>query len=151
MNVLFDSCLWIDELRRGILRPLLPLVRRRHLLWMDSVAAGEVLAGLSDRKGRRDFRRFLEPFERSGRIVTPVHPGFLRAADALARLRGEGIGLRNPKSALLDALQAADAVRIGALLVTHNLADFSRLAAYIPCRVESFESFRRSLWSDSPS
>ena len=85
------------------------------------------------------------------KMLTPNRADYVRAATALSRLRENGLALRSPGGALLDALQAADSLRIGARLVTHNVADFSRLAAYIPCRVESFGSFRRSLWSDSSS
>lgn len=147
MKVLFDSCIWIEDLRRGILRSVLPLVRRSCFLWIDSVAVAEVLSGFVDRRGRRAFRDFLDPFERAGRIVTPGHRDHLRAAEALSALRSEGVTIRNTGAALLDALQAADAARPGALLVTHKVADFSRLAPRLSCKVEAFDTFRERLWS----
>jgi len=89
--------------------------------------------------------RLLAPFERAGRVVTPNARDFKRAGDALSKLRGSGITLKNPGAALLDAIQAADAARIGALLVTANISDFTKLARFIPVRVQSFEDFRATL------
>jgi len=52
---------------------------------------------------------------------------------------------RNPGGALLDALIAAIASARGALLVSENLADFSRLAMQTPLTVESLASFQSRL------
>jgi predicted nucleic acid-binding protein len=87
----------------------------------------------------------LSPFERAGRVVTPNHRDFHRAGDALSKLRGSGVTLKNPGAALFDAVQAADAARIGALLVTANISDFTKLARFIPVTIQSFDNFRRSL------
>ncbi len=145
MNLLFDTCLWIDDLRRGTLGAVLPRVRDRFVLWMDSVAAGELLSGARTRADRRRIAGLLAPFERAGRIVTPNHKDYVRAAEALSRLRGGGVTLRNPAGAMFDALQAADSLRIGALLVTHNASDFRALRSYIPMTFVSFEEFGRRL------
>jgi predicted nucleic acid-binding protein len=145
LNLLFDTSVWIDDLRHGALRFVLPRVRGRFFLWVDSIAAAELLAGCSNRQHRRVVERLLSPFERAGRVVTPNHRDFHRAGDALSKLRGSGWTLKNPGAALLDAVQAADAARIGALLVTANTSDFTKLARYIPVLIQSFDIFRRSL------
>jgi hypothetical protein len=49
------------------------------------------------------------------------------------------------RSALLDALIGAIAVRDGALLVTTNIPDFSKVAEVMPLRVEGLASFTRRL------
>ena len=53
--------------------------------------------------------------------------------------------MKNPGAALLGALQAVNAARIGALLVTANVSDFVKLARYIPVSIQSFEEFREGL------
>ena len=53
--------------------------------------------------------------------------------------------LKNPGAALLDGVQAADAARIGALLVTANASDFTKLARFIPVKVKPFVEFRREV------
>ena len=145
MNLLFDTSVWIEDFRHGALRFVLPRVRGRYFLWMDGVASAELLAGCSTRQHRRVVERLLSPFERAGRVVTPNAQDFKRAGSALSKLRGAGITLRNPGAALLDALQAADAIRIGALLVTANISDFTKLARFIPVTIQSFDDFRASL------
>lgn len=147
MNLLFDTSVWVDDLRHGVLRFVLPQVRGRHFLWFDSIAAAELLAGCSTRRERRIVSGLLAPFERAGRVVSPNHRDFVRAAEALSKLRGSGVTLKNPGAALLDALQAANAVRIGAILVTENVSDFTKLARVLPVSIRSFEDFRRSLGS----
>jgi predicted nucleic acid-binding protein len=143
MNLLFDTSVWIEDLRHGGLRFILPHIRGRYFLWMDSVAAGELLAGCTTRPQRRIVDRLLSPFERAGRLISPAPRDFRRAGEALSKLRGSGVTLKNPGGALLDALQAADAARIGATLVTANPSDFIRLARYLPVSVRSFDEFRK--------
>lgn len=141
MNVLLDTSIWVDHLRGTAVVDLFPGIRRSHDLWIDSVAVGELLAGCRSKKERRVVETLAAPLK----LLTPGRADWVRAATTLSRLRERGITLRSPGGALLDALQAADALRIGALLVTHNLVDFRRLQAYIPLAVESLDEFRRRL------
>lgn len=150
MNLLFDTSVWIDDLRHGVLRFILPQVRGKYFLWLDSVAWAELLAGCSTRRHRRIIEGLISPFERAGRIVSANHRDYRRAGDALSTLRGAGLTLKNPGAALLDALQAADAVRIGALLVTANISAFKKLAQVIPVSVQSFDDFRNTLQGSLP-
>lgn len=147
MNLLFDTSVWIDDLRHGVLRFVLPHVRGRYFLWLDSVAAVELIAGCSTRRERRVVSGLIAPFERAGRMVTSTQRDFIRAAEALSKLRGAGLMLKNPGAALLDALQAANAVRIGALLVTENVSDFRKLGRFLPVSISSFSEFSRTLRS----
>lgn len=141
MNLLFDTSVWINDLRHGALRFVLPRIRGKYFLWMDSVAAAELLGGCRNRKERRVVEKMISPFEGAGRIVAPNHRDFSRAGSAISKLRQSGITLKNPGAALLDGLQAAGAARIGALLVTENVSDFKRLATYIPASIQSFDDF----------
>jgi len=112
---------------------------------MDSVASAELLTACSSRRDRRIVDRLLAPFESAGRVVSPNYRDFHRAGEALSKLRATGQTLKNPGGALLNALQAADAIRIGALLVTDNISDFRKLARYMPVSIQSFDEFKRLL------
>jgi len=147
LNLLFDTSVWVDDLRHGVLRFVLPRVRGRYFLWLDSVAAAELIAGCSTRQDKRVVSGLIAPFERAGRVVTPTQRDFVRAAEALSKLRGAGLTLKNPGAALLDALQAANAVRVGALLVTENVSDFRKLAKFLPVSISSFSDFSRTFGS----
>jgi hypothetical protein len=47
LNLPFDTSVWIDDLRHGVLRFVIPQARGRYFLRLDSVAAAELLAGCS--------------------------------------------------------------------------------------------------------
>ena len=142
MIVFLDTSVWVDDLRHGSLRPLLFRIRSRHLLRFHSVVAAELLAGCRSKPERRALRGLFAPFEATGRMIAPTHTDFLQAAEALSRLRQSGITLRSPGNALMDAVQAATARRLGSLLVTRNIADFERLRSVMAVAVSSFEDFR---------
>jgi len=145
LNLLFDTSVWINDLRHGVLRFVMPQVRGRYFLWLDSVAAAELIAGCGTRRERRLICGLIAPFERAGRIASPAQRDFVRAAEALSKLREAGLTLKNPGAALLDSLQAANAVRIGALLVTENVSDLEKLAKFLPVSISSFKEFSRTL------
>ena len=105
---------------------------------LHSVVALEVLAGAHDRDlERRTQARFIEPFERRGRVITPGHGAYVRAAGAIARLvrdkriRPDGM----KRSFVNDCLIAASARERGFTLVTDNLADFRLIGRVLPVRV----------------
>ena len=96
MKLILDSSVWIDHLRTGVLDGVIPRLRGRFALWLDSVVAAELIAGCRDKHERRTVERIVAPFERSSRVVAPLHPDFGRAADALSRLRAQGKTLASP-------------------------------------------------------
>lgn len=144
MKLLLDTSVWIEHLRDNALSRLLQ-IRGKFWLRFDAVSAAELSAGCRNARERRVVAALLAPFHRAGRILTPAESDFERAGRALSRLRGQGIALKNPGSALLDGLIAAVAVREGCLLVTRNIADFQKLASALPLRVESLTDFQRRL------
>jgi predicted nucleic acid-binding protein len=145
LKLLFDTSVWVDHLRRDSLATIIPRIRGKFFLWMDSVVAAELAAGCRNRTERRTIAGLLAAFERAGRMASPEHPDFLRAATAISRLREKGQALRSPGAALLDGLIAAVASRQGALLVTLDEADFRKLATHIPLRFESLDDFVKHL------
>ena len=149
MKLLFDTSVWVDHLRRAALDPVINAIRGRFLLCFDAVVAAELVAGCRSKQERRIVGRLCAPHQRSGRLLCPLSSDFERAAVALSRLRARGRPPSGSKSALLDALIAVVAARQGALLVTKNLADFTRLAEEIPVLVEGFETFAQRLLEPS--
>lgn len=141
MKLLFDSSVWVDHMRGGVLDGVIPALRGRFALWMDSIVAAELLAGCRDKRERRVVERLVAPFERSNRMASPVHADFRRAAAALSLLRARGRTLASPGGALLDAIIAATALRIGAMVVSANVRDFAALTARIPVVFHPFPAF----------
>ena len=151
MKLILDTSVWVEHLRHGALTALLPRARGKYRFWMDGIVAGELVAGCRSRAERRVVEGLIAPFTRAGRIVAPVEADLIEAGRGLSKLREKGVSLKNGSGALLDALIAIDAVRIGALLVTVNDADFRRLADVTPLRYESFHAWRARLDADNDS
>lgn len=143
MKLIFDTSVWIDHLRQGVLDDVLPQLRGRFWLWFHSVTVAELLAGARTKVERGVVAAVLRPFEKAGRIAHPEPGDFRRAGLALGRLRGRGRILKNPGSALLDGLIAAVCARIGALVVTANRRDFDALTEELPFRVERLDALMR--------
>ena len=140
MKLIFDTSVWIAHLRWGTLDDVVPALRGRFWLWIDSVAVAELLAGARSKKERAVVTKLIRPFEKAGRVAHPERADFRRAGLALGRLRARGRSLKNPGAALLDGLIAAVCARIGALLVTANLRDFEALAEELPFRVGTLDA-----------
>ena len=145
MKLILDSSVWIEQLRADALGPVLPRLRERYQLWMSGVVAAEILAGGRSRGERRILAGLLAPFRKAGRILAAHPEDLCSAGRALSRLREQGLTLKNPGAALLDAVIAMNAVRIGALLVSTNVDDFSKLHSVLPLRFEAWEGFRSGL------
>ncbi len=145
MKLVFDTSVWVEHLRRGVLESIIPRLRGHHWLWLDSVAIGELLAGCRTKRERGALGGLVAPFERAKRVAHPSWADFRRAGTTLSRLRERGVTLKRPGSALLDALTAAVCSRIGAVLVTLNVSDFAKLGSELPLGWEPFESFLATL------
>lgn len=65
--------------------------------------------------------------------LAPTSEDWRGAAGAVARLGAEAT--TKTRSFWNDALLAAQCSRLGATVVTHNLADFRRLARHLPLRI----------------
>jgi predicted nucleic acid-binding protein len=141
VKLLFDTSVWVEHLRHNALDSILPGVRGRFVLWFDAVSAAELRAGCRRKRERDVVGRLLSPFEKAGRLAVPNAGDYARTATALSRLREDGKTLKQPGSALLDATIAAVGVRLGALVVTMNIGDFTMLADALPLHVESMSDF----------
>ena len=100
-------------------------------LFQHSTIAHEILAGARDEADYREYREdWVAPFEDLGRVITPSHTTWMRAALIVARLVKHrllspgGFG----RSFLNDCLVAASARDFGFILVTRNTADFALIS-----------------------
>jgi predicted nucleic acid-binding protein len=101
--------------------------------------AQEILAGARNEKDYQEYHRdWVAPFEELGRIVTPAHTTWLRAALIIARLAERGSISRGgfSRSFLNDCLIAASLREHGLILVTRNMEDF-RLIGSVESGVRS--------------
>jgi predicted nucleic acid-binding protein len=100
-------------------------------LYMSSVVAKELLVGADPNKQarKRVEAALILPFERIGRIITPSHQAWKRAAEVIARLNrhldSNGDPIRS--SFWNDALIAASCAEHGITVITSNTDDFERI------------------------
>ncbi len=113
-------------------------------LFLHTVVAQELLVGTyTETEYRQLNQRLIEPFESVGRIITPSHAAWKRAAYAVVRLIEKKV--LSPggytRSFLNDCLLAASAEDHGYVLVTSDTKDMERIAAVLPFRfTEPFPS-----------
>jgi predicted nucleic acid-binding protein len=106
----------------GFRRTFFPLLPATYL---SAVVAHQLAVDAADRRTRANLREFLQPMERTGRVVTPAFDDWLAAADVLSGIRTRERAWRSKLPALLnDALIASCARRIGAVLFSDNRDDF---------------------------
>ncbi len=113
------------------------VLRNTPRLFLHSVVAQELLVGAyTDVEFQELNRRLIEPFESLGRIITPSHQAWKRAAYAVVRLMEKKVPSPGgyTRSLLNDCLLAASAQDHGYVLVTSNRKDMQRIAAVLPFR-----------------
>jgi predicted nucleic acid-binding protein len=106
-------------------------------LYLSTVVAAELRAGVTTPRQRRVLdRHVLEPYVRRGRLVNPSPAAWDALGTTLgALIEREGLVLREvPRSFLFDVLIAWSCREIGAVLVSGNVKDLSRIR-----RVFSFD------------
>jgi len=132
-----DTNLHVAAIRSDQGNEALAAFQRRFapFLFQHSTVAQEILAGARDEAGWRSFHEdWVEPFEALGRIITPTHAAWVRAALILTRLIQAGA--RSPggftRGFLNDCLIAASARESGFTLVTAENADFTLIRSVEP-------------------
>jgi predicted nucleic acid-binding protein len=105
---------------------------------LHSVVAMEILAGATNQDlEQKTQERFIRPFERRGRVFTPTHGTWKRAATALTQLlREKRLSPNGIKRSLInDLLIAASARDHGFVLITDNVQDFKIVKHILPVEV----------------
>lgn len=132
-----DTNLYVEAITTDAGNEALAAFQRRFapLLYQHSTVAQEILAGARDEAGHREYHEdWIAPFEDLGRIVTPSHGAWLRAALSMARLV-EGGHMRPggfSRSFLNYCLIAASSREHGFVLVTRNARDFELIGRVEP-------------------
>jgi predicted nucleic acid-binding protein len=105
----------------------------------SSVVAQELLVGCTDDLAVRRVQKFLEPFERVRRIISPTYADWKEAALIVVKITRRRRDLMSKKIALInDALIALSCRSIGATLVTLNLKDFKLIRGIVGFRFREF-------------
>lgn len=125
-----DTNLYVDAITTDEGNGALAAFQRRcaPFLFQHSTIAQEILVGArSDADYREYHEDWVAPFEDLGRVITPSHTTWTRAARIVARLveRGHLSPGGFTRSFLNDCLIAASARDHGFILVTRNIADFA--------------------------
>jgi predicted nucleic acid-binding protein len=97
-------------------------------LYLSTVVAAELRAGAGSAEDRRTLeRRVLSPYIRRGRLVNPSPVAWEATLSTL--VERHGLVLRDvPRSFIFDILIAWSCREIGAVLVSRNTKDMSRIA-----------------------
>jgi predicted nucleic acid-binding protein len=106
-------------------------VRAAPRLYLSTVVAAELRAGAGGASERRTLERHvLSPYVRRRRLLNPSSSAWEALGTTLARLvEDEGLVLADVrKSFMLDILVAWSCREIGAVLVSRNMKDLSRIA-----------------------
>jgi predicted nucleic acid-binding protein len=136
---LIDTNLYVDFLRSGKYHPFLETqyIQKTSGIFLSAVVAQELLAGAISRQGVRNAQTLLAPFERMGRIVTPLYGDWKIAGEVLSKLFRQYPSTRSKLPTLAaDALIAQSVRSIGATLYTSNRSDFEWIRKYIPFSFE---------------
>jgi len=100
-------------------------------LYLSTVVAAELRAGAGSAKDRRILeRQILSPYVRRGRLVNPSLAAWDELGTTLATLvQEEGLVLRDVRrSFVFDILIARSCREVGAILISRNATDLSRIA-----------------------
>ncbi len=132
-----DTNVYVSAMRSEEWNQALARFQRRFapFLFQHSAVAQEILVGARDEAGYREFHEdWIQPFESVGRVITPSHTVWTRAALILVRLVQAGARSRGgfTRGFLNDCLIAASARDIGFTLVTADTADFSLIRTVEP-------------------
>jgi predicted nucleic acid-binding protein len=127
VKYILDTNLYVDASRSLVRReqfkttfsPLLPAT------YLSAVVAYELLRNTADRRALANVREFLNPLERTGRIVTPTFEDWVEASAVVRAVEASDRAWRSKLPKLLnDILIALSARRVGAIVVTRNRSDF---------------------------
>lgn len=102
--------------------------------FFSSIVAFELRVGALTRRAAQVLESaIVEPFERRGRIFAPTWSAWKTAGAVLASIsEREKVRLADiPKSFVNDVLLAASCRETGLILITGNIADFSRIRRYL--------------------
>lgn len=134
MKVLLDTNVLIGFFRNPNGKEEFEARTFRPQIFMSSVVAMELFAGCQTKRQESELASFLKTFEKAGRMLAPTPSCFCEAGRVLARLGADGLALAERRRVTNDVLIAVTAVRHGAVVITANSRDFSRIEKHTPVR-----------------
>lgn len=134
MKTVLDTNVVIGFLRNRARKDAFESRTVRPQLYMSSVVVMELYAGCRTKRHTSHLDAFLEPFEKAKRLITPDHGSFREAGRVLEKLGVAGLTSPELRQITNDVLIAVSALRAGAVVLTSNVADFSRIASQVPVR-----------------
>lgn len=135
-RLIFDTNVYVAYLRSGDLAQVLETTTSRGTVHLSIVVAEELLVGAPSTRAVRFLQRLIDRFDSVGRLEVPVRSDWLRAGEAIRQVaQRQGYELVKRSRLTNDALVAATASRLGAILVTRDAEDFMQLQDYLPATV----------------
>lgn len=130
LNV-FDTSIYIRELRRGNAGILQQRQSENFPLWLSSVVLEELYVGASDNKTLKVFTKFEREFEKINRLLVPNQTDWTITGQVLNKI-GEKYGFDKVGKARLtnDTLLAMSIARNGLKLFTANAKDFRLISEF---------------------
>ena len=126
-----DTNLYIDALRTEEGKTALSAFHAAYAPFeqLSAIVAQELRAGVRGAAARKLEDAILAPFERRGRLVTPTYDAWKETGRVLAELIPPTGWASVSRSFVNDVLLAMSCRESGIVLVTKNIADFTRIAA----------------------
>lgn len=130
-SIVFDTSIYIRELRQKNSAILLQTNIENSPLWLSSVVLEELYVGASNQKSIKTLSKFENNFEKINRLLTPNQTDWAIAGQILNKI-GEKYGFDKVGKARLtnDTLLATSVARNGFKLLTANAKDFQLISEF---------------------
>jgi predicted nucleic acid-binding protein len=127
----FDTSIYIRELRKGNADILLQTQSERLPLWLSAVVLEELYVGASDKRTLKTLAKFENNFAKINRLSVPNQTDWSIAGQILNKI-GEKYGFDKVGKARLtnDTLLAMSIARNGLKLFTANAKDFRLIGEF---------------------
>ena len=132
VKVILDTSIYIPFINAGISHPILELEYETPLLYMSAVVIEELYASASDNNTIKLLDRLYGTFEDLGRLIAPDALDWKKTGKVITKL-GQKYGFEEKflTKKTNDVLIALSARKIGAVVVTFNIKDFSRIKEFV--------------------
>ena len=134
VKVIFDTSIYIPFINDGIAYPAgeLNVDLGKQMLYMSAVVIEELYAGAFDTQSITLLDTLYKTFKNLNRLLIPEAADWQKTGKVIAKIGKkygfEGVFLSKITN---DVLIAVSARRIGALVITNNIKDFSRIKEFV--------------------
>lgn len=136
VKVILDTSVYIPFINKGVSHPALELGEGSPLYYMSAVVMEELYAGACDDTSIKLLDKLYKTFDDARRMVVPDAADWQKAGRVVARL-GQKYGFEEIflSKIINDILIALSARKIGAVVVTHNMKDFTRIREFMDFKI----------------